>query len=324
MPSAPALRYRAVLATTLVLVSSTAATRGAGMRAQSGPEPKAQRPMPHQSGGAPAFDSGRAFEHVRQFVAIGPRPAGSPGIEQARRYIGDQIRSSGLSVTEQPFDAETPLGAVKMINLSVVLPGASPDRLLITGHYDTKLFRRFRFVGANDGGSSAAMLLEVARVLKGRRNPFTIELVFFDGEEAALEWEGTDHTYGSRHYVEAARAAGTLKAIRAMVLLDMVADRSLNIRRESGSTPWLTEIIWSTAERLGYGSSFPDNPRLVQDDHVPFLEAGVPAVDIIDLDYAAWHTPNDTLENVSARSLQTVGDVLIAALPEIEARLRRQ
>jgi len=280
--------------------------------------------MPHRSGGAPAFDSGRAFEHVRQFVAIGPRPAGSPGIEQARRYIGDQIRSSGLSVTEQPFDAETPLGPVKMINVSVVLPGASPDRLLITGHYDTKLFRRFRFVGANDGGSSAAMLLEVARVLKGRRNPFTIELVFFDGEEAALEWEGTDHTYGSRHYVDAARAAGTLKAIRAMVLLDMVADRNLNIRRESGSTPWLTEIIWSTAKRLGHGSSFPDNPTLVQDDHVPFLEAGVPAVDIIDLDYAAWHTPNDTLENVSARSLQTVGDVLIAALPEIEARLRRQ
>jgi Zn-dependent M28 family amino/carboxypeptidase len=104
----------------------------------------------------------------------------------------------------------------------------------------------------------------------------------------------------------------------------MVADRSLNIRRESGSTPWLTEIIWSTAKRLGHGSSFPDNPTLVQDDHVPFLEAGVPAVDIIDLDYAAWHTPNDTLENVSARSLQTVGDVLIAALPEIEARLRRQ
>ncbi len=269
----------------------------------------------------PPFDSGRAFEHVRQLVAIGPRPAGSPGIEAARRYIRDQIKALGLSTTEGAFDAQTPLGPLKMVNLSVVIPGASPERLLIGGHYDTKLFRRFRFVGANDGGSSAAMLLELARVLKDRRNPFTIELVFFDGEEAMLEWTGTDHTYGSRHYVETARTSGTLKTIRAMLLVDMVGDRNLNIRREANSTGWLTDIIWVAARRLGRGDAFLDEPLALEDDHVPFLEAGVPAVDIIDLDYPAWHTPNDTLDNVSARSLQTVGDVLLAALPTIEARL---
>jgi glutaminyl-peptide cyclotransferase len=271
-----------------------------------------------------AFDSGRAFEHIRQLASIGPRPAGSPGIEQTRRYIGEQIKAVGLSVREQAFQAQTPLGTVKMVNLSVVIPGASDERLLITGHYDTKLFRQFRFIGANDGGSSAAMLLELARVLKTRSNAFTIELVFFDGEEAVIEWTGADHTYGSRHYVEQARASGSLRTIRAMVLVDMVADRNLNIRRESQSTPWLTDIIWETAKRLGHGDSFPDELLLVADDHVPFLEAGVPSVDLIDLDYPAWHTADDTLDSVSARSLQAVGDVLVASLPRIETRLRKR
>jgi glutaminyl-peptide cyclotransferase len=147
--------------------------------------------------------------------------------------------------------------------------------------------------------------------------------VFFDGEEAMVEWTGTDHTYGSRHYVETARASDTLKTIRAMMLVDMVGDRNLSIRRESNSTRWLTDIIWATAKRLGHGQAFPDEPTAVEDDHVPFLDAGVPAVDVIDLDYPAWHTPNDTLDNVSARSLQTVGDVLLAALPKVEAALRK-
>ena len=146
--------------------------------------------------------------------------------------------------------------------------------------------------------------------------------MFFDGEEAVVDWTGTDHTYGSRRYVEEARASGMLKTIRAMVLVDMVGDRTLNIRRESASTPWLTNIIWATAKRLGHGDVFLDEAALIEDDHVAFLNAGVPAADIIDLDYPAWHTADDTLDNVSARSLQTVGDVLLASLPQIEARLR--
>ena len=304
------------------LLSCTAVAResGDGVQRTTGPGPKSSA---YDGTRAHAvFDSGRAFEHVRQLVAIGPRPAGSPGIEQARRYIREQIKAVGLTVAEQAFNAQTPLGTVKMVNLSVTIPGASPDRLLITGHYDTKLFRPFRFVGANDGGSSAAMLLELARVLKDRRNALTIELVFFDGEEAVLDWTGTDHTYGSQHYVDGALASGTLKTIRAMVLVDMVGDRNLDILRDSGSTPWLTDVIWATAKRLGHGAVFLDHTTLIQDDHVPFLQAGVPAVDVIDLNYAAWHTAADTLDNVSARSLQTVGDVLIAALPKLENRLR--
>ena len=269
------------------------------------------------------FDGKRAYEHVRALVEIGPRPAGSPGAARARDYIVKQLGALGLKVEEQAFDAQTPLGTVKMVNLSVVIPGASPDRLLITGHYDTKLFEEFRFVGANDGGSSAGFLIELARVLKDGKRPLPIELVFFDGEEAVIDWyQDNDNTYGSRHYVEAARAGGSLKDIRAMILVDMIGDRDLRILRESNSTPWLADVIWNAAKRAGRGQ-FVDEPLDVKDDHINFLQAGVPAVDIIDLDYPAWHTEDDTLDKVSAESLQVVGNVLLAALPEILGRVSK-
>ncbi len=273
---------------------------------------------------AAGFDANRAFEHIRQLVGIGPRPPGSAGAQAARRYITSQLAAAGLEAREQPFEASTPLGPRKMANVIAVIPGASAQRLIIGGHYDTKLYREFRFVGANDSGSSTAMLLELARVLKARKNPFTIELVFFDGEEATLpEWSGDDHTYGSRHYVASAKRDGSLARIRAMILFDMVGDRALNIRRESYSTPWLTDIIWASARRLGHGAVFLDEPFAVEDDHKAFLEAGIPAVNVIDLDYAPyWHTRNDTLDQVSARSLQIVGDVFLNALPNIEAKLK--
>jgi Zn-dependent M28 family amino/carboxypeptidase len=269
------------------------------------------------------FDSARAFDHLRALVAIGPRPPGSAGIQQARAYITSQLKALGLSPAEQAFDADTPLGPMKMANVIVRLPGKRPDRLVIGGHYDTKLFREFRFVGASDGGSSAAMLLELARVLKDRERPLTIELVFFDGEEATLpDWAGTDHTYGSRHYVAAAKKDGSLASIKGMILLDMVGDRTLNIRKESRSTPWMTSIIWDTARRLGHGDVFLDESTPVEDDHVAFLDAGIPAVDVIDLDYAQWHTADDNLNAVSARSLQIVGDVIVESLPKIVAKLQ--
>ena len=272
--------------------------------------------------GAPAFDAGRAFEHVRQLAAIGPRPAGSAGAVQTRRYITAQLAALGLTATEQSFVAQTPVGSVTMANVVARIPGSRPERLILAGHYDTKLFRGFRFVGANDGGSSTAMLLELARVLKARRNAFTIELAFFDGEESVIEWTGDDHTYGSRHYVATAQRDGSLRSVRAMVLFDMVGDRHLTIKRETDSTPWLTDLVWASARRLGQPAFLPED-FAVEDDHRPFLDAGIPAVDIIDLDYDAWHTKDDTLDQVSARSLQTVGDVFLGALPHIEARLRR-
>ena len=273
----------------------------------------------------PKFDSGKAWEHLRQLVAIGPRPSGSAGIEQARKYITDQLRAAGLVATEQVWEDQTPIDRVKMVNLVATIPGRSPDRIVIAGHYDTKLYRQFRFVGASDGGSSAAFLLEIARVLKARHNPLTVELLFLDGEEARLpEWQGTDHTYGSRHYVDVARKDGSLASLKAFVLIDMIGDRDLDIRRDTNSTTWLTDIIWNAASRLGYDGDFlPDSTR-IEDDHQPFLAAGVPSVDVIDLDYEQWHTAKDTLEACSARSLQVVGDTIVAALPAIESHLAHE
>jgi glutaminyl-peptide cyclotransferase len=267
------------------------------------------------------FDSSKAWEHLRQQVAIGPRPSGSAGNVKNRDYIKAQMKALGIKTTEQAFDGATPLGPVKMVNILATIPGKSSDRIVIASHFDTKLFREFRFVGASDGASSTAALIELARVIKARGSlPFTIELLFLDGEEAVIEWQGNDNTYGSRYYVEAARKSGTLKSLRALILLDMIGDRNLTIRRESNSTRWLTDIIWGAAKKLGH-RAFMDEETTVEDDHIPFLKAGVPAVDIIDLDYPHWHQPTDTLDNVAARSLQVVGEVVVEALPLIERRL---
>jgi len=275
---------------------------------------------------APAFDSAKAFEHLRQMVAIGPRPAGSAALKQTRTYIAKQIESYGLKIEEQPFTATTPKGAIDMINLIVRVPGKRPDKILITGHYDTKLFPNQTFVGASDGASSGAFLIEMARILKAQsQREFTYELVWFDGEEAVIEWDkDKDSTYGSRHYVAAAQKAGAIKTLKAMILIDMVGDRDLQIRRDSHSTPWLNDIVWDAAKRVGHAANFPDLGTSVEDDHLAFVEAGVPSIDIIDLDYPQWHNMQccDDLSHVSARSLQIVGDVVLAALPEIEKKLK--
>jgi len=270
---------------------------------------------------ATGFDGQRAFEHLRKLVLIGPRPSGSDGIRAARGYITGQLTQAGAAVREQAFEAATPAGPMPMVNLIATIPGDRPERLVIGGHYDTKRFDDFEFVGANDGGSSAAFLVELARVLKARKNAFTVELVWLDGEEAVVEWAGTDHTYGSRHYVEAAQRDGSIKRLEAFILVDMIGDKDLAMRREGNSTEWLTKTIWDAARRLGHTRAFLDSTTFIEDDHMPFLEAGVPAVDLIDLEYPAWHTSGDTVDKTSAQSLQIVGNVLVDALPAIEARL---
>jgi len=273
----------------------------------------------------PAFDGQRAFEHVKQLVAIGPRVAGSPGAQKAREYITRELSALDLRVIEQPFDAQTPLGRVRMVNLRAIVPArdgtTDGDRIVIGGHYDTKLFKEFTFVGANDAGSSTGFLLELARVLKARSNPRPIELLFLDGEEAVIDWHtDNDNTYGSRHYVAAAKGDDSLKTVKAFILVDMIGERGLRIKLDLNSTMWLNNMIWGAAARLKR-LEFVDEDTQVEDDHLPFLRAGVPSVDLIDLEYPAWHTAEDTLDKLSPASLQAVGDVLLAALPAIEKRL---
>jgi glutaminyl-peptide cyclotransferase len=271
---------------------------------------------------APAFDSTKAWEHVRQQLAIGPRPSGSPGNVKTRQYITAQLTALGIKTTEQPFEGKTPIGPIKMANIIGTIPGKSADRIILASHFDTKLFREVRFVGASDGASSTGALIELARVLKMRKDlPFTIELLFLDGEEAVIEWAGTDNTYGSRHYVATARKNGSLATAKAFILVDMIGDRNLQLTRETNSTPWLDGIIRGAATAKKLGTYFSGPPLALEDDHLPFLAAGVPSVDLIDFDFPAWHTANDTLDAVSARSLQIVGDVVLAALPDIEKRL---
>jgi hypothetical protein len=269
-----------------------------------------------------AFDGARAWEHLRRQVAFGPRPSGSPALANTRKYIIDQLKAIGIAAREQAFIGITPLGEVSMANVTATIPGKRAERIAYASHFDTKLFRDIRFVGANDGASSTAALLELARVFKSQPHEFTIELIFFDGEEARMpEWRGLDNTYGSRHYVQDAVNSGSLSRLKALVLLDMIGDKNLTIRRDSNSTPWLVDIVWAAAARLGHSSTFPNELTTIEDDHIPFARAGVPVVDIIDLENPTWHTAQDTLDNVSQKSLQIVGDVIAAAAPDIEKRV---
>jgi Zn-dependent M28 family amino/carboxypeptidase len=296
----------------------------------------AQSAKPQTSAPAP-FDSSKAYEHLRQMVAIGPRPPGSAALKQTRDYITKQMSAVGITVKEQPFTAQTPVGKIDMINLIATLPGSSKDRILLTGHYDTKLIKSSVFVGASDGASSAAILMELARVLKARTHALTYEFVWFDGEEALCNgWDdckdgtgGPDNTYGSRYYVQAAQKDGSISSLKAMILFDMIGARDLKVQRDKGmSADWLIDLVWNKAKTMGHSNVFlPTDYGVGGDDHEPFFKAGIPSLDIIDLgDYPQWHNQQaccDDLTHVAARSLQVVADVVLASLPDIEKRLMK-
>ncbi len=280
-------------------------------------------PAPRDAATAPAFDAGAAWRDVVRLVELGPRPAGSAALARARQYIVEELTRAGLQVRLASFEARTPDGPITMANVIAVLPGRRRDVIMLGGHYDTKLFTDFRFVGANDGGSSAGLLLELARRLAGRRREFTYWVVFFDGEEARRDWSATDGIYGSRQLAAELRRAGEIRRLRSVIVVDMIGDANLDIRRESYSTPWLTDLVWASARRLGYGAYFRSDAIAVEDDHVPFLRARVPAVDVIDIDYPPWHTADDTLEQISPKSLGIVGEVILDTLPALETVLSR-
>jgi Zn-dependent M28 family amino/carboxypeptidase len=276
--------------------------------------------MQAQTGSAKlsAFSASRSYADMKAMVDLGPRPAGSAAIEKARTYILAELKKAGLKPELDEFEAVTPKGRRKMINIRVVRTGTRLATIALSGHYDTKLFDEFKFVGASDGASSAAWLLEMARITAPLKLDCNLEFLFFDGEEAVVDWSDTDSRYGSRYDVDRRRKAGTLEQLKALVLVDMIGDKNLDIKREGQSTDWLTSIIWNHAHALGFNREFLNETIIVEDDHLPYLSAHVPASDLIDFDYPDWHKQSDTLDKVSGESLKKVGDAVYASLPEID------
>jgi glutaminyl-peptide cyclotransferase len=281
-----------------------------------------------------SIDADRAFQLVKKQVDFGARPAGSAALARTREFIVNELKGYGLNVTLDEFQASTPVGSRPMTNIIAELPGESRDVIIVSSHYDTKEFDKFRFVGANDGASSTAVVMEMARVMAASKvKPhFTYWFTFFDGEEAfCAEWETCgnpdqpDHTYGSRHMVAQLIDRKELNRIKAMILLDMVGYKKQEFGRDDMSTTWLVDAVWNTAQKMGLSSVFTDRIEGVGgDDHEPFLRAGVDSLDIIQLNtYPYWHTKDDTLDKISPQSLKTVGDVVLASLPRIEERLAR-
>lgn len=272
------------------------------------------------------LDPERLLKHVEVMVSYGPHPPGSEAQRQVAAYIESQLREAGLELESQTFIAATPVGRVEMKNIIGKIPAARAEVILLASHYDSKYFKNFSFVGANDGGSSSAVVLELARLL-ATNNPtdFSLRFVFFDGEEAFRTWTSLDSLYGSRHMVEALKRSGQLKQVRAMILLDLVGGENLVLRKDRNSEDWLNRIIWQKASELGYQSMFdPLGYVDAVDDHIPFSAEGVPVVDLIDLAYPYWHTAEDTLDKISPLSMQRVGRVVLESLPEISARLSKQ
>ncbi len=268
------------------------------------------------------FSGARALEFTAKAVAFGERPPNSPAIHKLQAYILAQLKSRGCQVTEDRFNGAAPQGPVPMINIIAKFPGTSGKAIVISGHYDTKTIPKF--VGANDGGSSTGFLLEMAEALQGTPRKDDVYLVFFDGEEAYGEWTDTNSLYGSRHLADKWAAEGMLPRIKALINVDMIGDKDLGLVYNSGSAGSLEKLVWDTASRLGFTHSFLTSGGVTGDDHVPFIQKGVKALDLIDFDYgpdnAYWHTPQDTMDKLSAQSLQVVGTVVQAVIKELEAQ----
>jgi glutaminyl-peptide cyclotransferase len=260
----------------------------------------------------------KALAHVQRLVDFGPRPPGSEAIEKSRHYIEDQLSSSGWHVKRQAFTDDTPRGKVQFVNLIAQFPGqgnAAP-LFLLCSHYDTKTFDAIKFVGANDGGSSTGLLLELARVIGQHPNlAAKIQLVFFDGEEAYDHFSETDGLYGSRYFARQLKG-GSAKQFRGGILFDMVGDRSLDVTLPADSPPEIARDIFAAAEALKLRSYFTYLDREMIDDHSPLNAIGIPTIDVIDFDYPWWHTAGDTIDKISAQSLQIVGSVALYYLSE--------
>jgi glutaminyl-peptide cyclotransferase len=288
--------------------------------ASAPPQSADDAPPPDSTGG---FDGKRAFAHVAKQVSFGPRPSGSQAIVQTQNYIQSELKSYGCTVETDSFTADTPVGRLPMKNILAKISGEKPGVILLGTHYDTK--RLENFVGADDGGSSTAVMLELARLLCTQHGRYNVWIAFFDGEEAVrLQWADPDNCYGSRQMAARFSISGDLSKIKAFLLADLVGGRTPHLKRESDSTKWLTDLVWGVAKKLGYTSIFVDQSAQASDDHDSFLKRNIPSLDVIDLDTVNdvpyWHTPQDTLDKISAKTLAIVGHVFLESVKQLQSR----
>ena len=295
------------------------------MSAVAGPAPKAgdEAPPAEKTGG---FDGKRAYEQVAKQVSFGPRPAGSPALAKLQDYMESELKSHGCAVEADSFSADTPAGRLPMKNFLMKIPGQKPGIILLGTHYDTK--RLENFVGADDAGSSTGVMLEIARVLCTEKQPgkYAVWIAFFDAEEAVnREWQDPDNRYGSRQMAAQLAASDELKNVKAFILADIVGGRTPHFKRDGDSTKWLKDLVWEVASRLGYGDVFVSAPtNFGGDDHLSFTARKVPSVDIMDLDtqndVPYWHTPEDTMDKISPKTLAIVGHTILESVKEIQAK----
>ncbi len=290
--------------------------------ASTPPQSADDAPPPEKTGG---FDGKRAFAQVAKQVSFGPRPSGSPAIAQLQEHLLSELKGYGCAVETDSFGSDTPAGRIAMKNILVKIPGEKPGIILLGTHYDTK--RLANFVGADDSGSSTGVMLELARLLCPQHGKYAVWIAFFDGEEAVNPaWQDPDNRYGSRQMAAKFAVAGDIPKIKAFLLADIVGGRNLHFKREGDSTKWLKDLVWKTAHQLGYQSVFLDTEFPVSDDHLSFLSRNVPSVDVIDLDNGPdgdvyyWHTPQDTLDKISAKSLAITGHVFLESVKQLQAK----
>jgi len=275
--------------------------------------------FPPDSGSPPAFNADRAFRYIKDIVGFGPRPIGSANHKKVEDYILSQLKAD--DVEQDAFTIDTTEGKFPVRNILAKFPGKRDGIIVIASHYDTNWpLRDTSYVGANDGASTSALLLEIANQLRGKtRDGYSVWLLWDDAEESMrLPWYDPESLYGVRHLAQKWQDDGTLKKVKAFILEDMIGDADLNVDHDTNSTPWLEDLIYEAATRLGYQSHFFARTGPFLDDHIPFVQRGVPSADLIDLDYGYnnvfWHSPQDTVDKLSPKSLEIVGTVTLEAV----------
>jgi Zn-dependent M28 family amino/carboxypeptidase len=286
-------------------------------------QPASASASPASTGARPDINGNHVMQYVKEVVAFGPRPPGSLGHAKLEQYILSKLK--GVEVEQDQFTAQTPAGKFPINNIIAKFPGKKDGIIVVAGHYDTNYPLPKTYVGANDGGSSTALLLALADNFRGKQlEGYSVWLVWTDGEEAFVKWTDADSLYGTRQLAQKWQQDGTVKKVKALILVDMIGDDDLDIQRDTNSTPWLTDVVSQAATDLGYQSHFFQQTMAIEDDHIPFAKIGVPVVDLIDFDYGYnnifHHTPEDTVDKLSPQSLAITGDVVLRTIQLLNAR----